>query len=469
MGSKLLRHLSVVGAGVYLLALAVVSLAFPDYALKMKWVLWGIGEMLFFFVGTTVFYPRWKADNRKRFLLKVFLVALVIRALYAFLISYYYYYQTGIAFEYAAGDSINYHRNAVFVSNCLRGGHLRYIFSYLNAYTMGYSDQGYTLWLSLIYSVFGPSLLTPRLLKALMSAYLCVVVYKLAERTFSERVARLAAVMCLFTPILVQICGMHTKEMELVFLSVFALERMDHLVRSKKYTFWNILFPVLLVVFVFGFRTISAMCLIFALLVFILFGPNGLMTKKGKIITVASIVILFFAFLHTPIGSEMRIVYRLKFTDWDYKQNLAEKKGFKHARLLHPAYLAPGAFVVPLTPMVENTVNHNKMINGSTYVKNYLGFFAMLAIVIAFRKKQWRNFSLIGVYILSYLTIIMLSFAANSERYHQPAIPIIIIMSAYAMTRLRRKDMRLFYVYCALLFVALLAWNWLKLSARGLV
>ncbi len=469
MSTKLLRHLSIIGTGVYLLTLAVISLAFRDHALQAKWMLWGIGEMLFFFVGVSVFYPLWKTDDRKRFLLKVFFTALGIRALYAFLICYYYYYQTGVAFEYNAGDSLHYHKAAVLLADCLHEGHVKYIFQFLNAYTMGFSDQGYTLWLTFIYSIFGPSLLTPRLFKALMSAYLCVVVYKLAERTFSERVARLAAVMCLFSPILVQICGMHTKEMELVFLSVLALERIDFLLRSKKYTFWNIFFPILLTTLIFGLRTITSMCLIFALFVFIFFGPNSLMTKKGKIITVASMVVLFFAFLLTPIGSEMKIVYRLKFSDWNYKVNLAEKEGFKHTRLMHPAYLAPGAFVVPLAPLVEEAPNHNKMINGSTYVKNFLGFFAMLAIVIAFRQKKWRNFSLIGAYILSYLTIIMLSFAANSERYHQPAIPIIIIMSAYAMTRLRRKDMRLFYVYCALLFVALLAWNWLKLSARGLV
>jgi hypothetical protein len=93
----------------------------------------------------------------------------------------------------------------------------------------------------------------------------------------------------------------------------------------------------------------------------------------------------------------------------------------------------------------------------------------MLAIVIAFWQKKWRDFSLIGAYELSYLAIIMFSFAANSERYHEPAIPLLIIMAAYAMTHLRRKDLKLFYVYCGVLFVALIAWNWLKLSARGLV
>ena len=468
MGTKLLRHISIIGIGVYLLALITISLVFNDYALQLKWVLWGMGEVLFFFVLTTLFYPRWKNDDPKRFQRKVFWTAFGIRALYAFLICYYYYYQTGKAFEYNVADGIWYHRTGVHLSRAVRQGYIRYVFQYLRAYTMGFSDQGYTLWLTLIYTIFGPNLLTPRLFKALMSAYLCIVVYKLGTRTFGERTGRLAAVMCAFMPILVQICGLHTKEMEMIFLSLFALERMDYLIRSKKYTAWNIAFPILLTGLTFGFRTIVGMCLIFAFLVFIMLSSNELVGKKGKIISVSAIVLVFFVFLLTGIGKEMRIIYRLRFVDLNVQTEKYEALGFKHAELAHSKYLAPGAFVLPLAPMVEESPEHNKMIHGSTYVKNFLAFFAMLAIVVAFRQKKWRDFSLIGAYELSYLAIIMLSFAANMERYHQPAIPLLVLMAAYAMTHLRRKDLILFYVYCGLVYLALFVWNWLKLSARGL-
>jgi hypothetical protein len=211
------------------------------------------------------------------------------------------------------------------------------------------------------------------------------------------------------------------------------------------------------------------MCLIFAFLVFVLVSSKDLVGKKGKIITAAAVVVVFFAFLFSPIGREMRLIYRYKFTDLDYNSNKYETMGFNHSQLAQSWLLAPGAFVLPLAPMVEEAPDHNKMIHGSTYVTNFVAFFAMLAIVIAFRQKKWRDFSLIGAYELSYLTLIMFSFAANSERYHEPAVPIIMLMGAYAMTHLRRKDLKIFYVYCGVLFVALVVWNWLKLSARGLV
>ena len=469
MSKKLIRHISLFGVGTYLLALLVISIAFREHALQLKWMLWGIGEVLFFFVLTAVFYPRWKDDDPKKFWHKVFWTALVIRVVYAFVMCYYYYWETGIGFEYGAGDSRWYHDTGVYLSRCLKQGHVAYIFKFLNYYTMGYSDQGYVLWLTLLYSIFGHNWLVPRLFKALMSAYICIAVYKLGARTFGERTGRLAAVMCVFMPIFVQMAGLHTKEMEMVFLSILALERMDYLIRSKKYTFWNILVPILLTGLTFGFRTIIGMCLIFAFLVFVILSSKDLVSKKGKIITIASTLVVFLAFLFSPVGREMKIIHYLKFRDLSYQTERYDSLGLKHNELAHSKYLAPGAFVLPLAPMVEESPDHNKMIHGSTYVKNFLAFFAMLAIVMAIRQRKWRDFSLIGAYELSYLAIIMFSFAANSERYHEPAIPLIVLMAAYAMTHLRHKDLKLFYVYCGVLFVALVVWNWLKLSARGLV
>ena len=469
METKQLRNIAFIGIGVYLAALITISLVFKGHALQLKWMLWGIGEVLFFFVLTTVFYPRWKDDDPKHFQRKVFWTALGIRAVYAFVICYYFYYQTGKAFEYDVGDSYWYHTTAAHLSRFVRHGYISYVFKYLNAYTMGFSDQGEVLWLTLVYTIFGRNLLTPRLLKALMSAYLCIVVYKLGTRSLGERMGRLAAVMCVFMPILVQICGLHTKEMEMIFLSILALERMDYLIRSKKYTVWNIAFPILLTGMTFGFRTIVGMCLIFAFLVFILLSSNELVGKKSKIIILSVMAFVFLVFLFSGVGWEMKVIYKMKFTDLNVQTEKYDSLGFKHAELAQSKYLAPGAFVLPLAPMVEESPDNNKMIHGSTYVKNFLAFFAMLAFVVAFRQKKWRDFSLIGAYELSYLGIIMFSFAANTERFHEPAIPLLILIAAYAMTHLRRKDLILFYVYCGLLFVALFAWNWLKLSARGLV
>lgn len=469
MEQKSFRVIPILGIGIYLISLLIIDLVFRGHAMEPIFHLWGVGEVLFFFVFTCLFYQRWKDDDPKRFWRKVFFTALGLRVLYAFLTCYYFYYQTGIPFEYDAADSLSYHKKAVYLSHIVRAGYLSYPFKYLFAYSMGFSDSGYTLWLTLLYSIFGPNVLVPRLLKALMSAYMCIAIYKLTSRTFDEKAGRLAAVMSVFMPIFIQITGLHLKECEMIFLSVMALERMDYLIRSKKYTFWNVFFPILLVALTFGFRTITGMCLIFAFFVFIVLSTKDLVPIKSKIIVVSAIVVLFFVFLFTPIGYEMRIINELKFTDIDYQSEKFEKLGMEHAELAKNIYVAPAAFVIPVASMVDVSNDSQKLLNGSVYVKNFIAFFAMLAIVIAFRERKWRNFSLIGAYELSYLAIIMFSFAFNSERYHEPAIPMMIVMAAYAVTRILKKDRKFFYIYCGLLLFVLVGWNWMKLSARGLI
>ena len=41
MSKKLTRYIAVYGIGVYLLALLVISVAFREHVLQLKWMLWG--------------------------------------------------------------------------------------------------------------------------------------------------------------------------------------------------------------------------------------------------------------------------------------------------------------------------------------------------------------------------------------------------------------------------------------------
>ena len=221
MSKKLIRYISIYGIGVYLLALLVISVVFRDHAMELEWMLWGIGEVLFFFVLTTVFYPHWKNDEPKVFWHKVFWIALAIRLLYVLFSYYYFIIRTGQPFD-SLGDAIGYYNRSVALSKYVKRGDFDFVASFLRGYSLGFSDHGYLIWLTFIHTIFGSGILIARIIKALMSAYLCILVYKLASRTFGERTGRLAAVMCVFMPILIQLTGTHVKEMELIFLSVFA-------------------------------------------------------------------------------------------------------------------------------------------------------------------------------------------------------------------------------------------------------
>lgn len=468
MPEKLHRHFQWVGLGVYLLSLLIVSVSFRSYALKPLWMAWGIGTVCFFFLTTWFFFRQWRHDETKKFIRKVFWIALGIRAVYVGTIILYYYYQTGLAMEYQAADSMRYHQWAIALAKLAREGEFGLIFRWLNANTMGFSDQGYILYLTSLYTCFDNNILGPRLLKALMSAYMCVAIYKLASRSLDEKTGRLAAVMAVFLPNFIHYTGTYLKETELIFLTTLALERMDYLVRSRRYTFWNIAFPILLTALTFGFRTIVGMILILCFILFILFQERPLMTRKSKIITIGAAALVSLVFLFTPIGKEMLIMFRINFLTGEVPPIKYEQMGLKYAEYASGKYLAPGFFTLPLTNLVEVANENQKMMNGTFFVKNYLAFFALWCIVVAFREKKWRNFSLIGSFAIIYALCIAFSFAFNSERYHLPVLPCFLIMAAFAMTHFRKKDFAVFYTYNALLVIAIVAWNYIKLDGRGL-
>jgi 4-amino-4-deoxy-L-arabinose transferase-like glycosyltransferase len=469
MPQKLSRHFNLVGIGVYLLSLLITSVWLKSYALKPLWMAWGVGTVLFYFLLTYWFHNRWKGNDTKIFLRKIFWVALCIRVLYVVAIIFYYYWQTGVSFEYQAADSWSYHRIASYFAHLAREGNFKEIFLILNSNTMGFSDQGYILYLTTLYTCFDNNILGPRLLKALMSAYTCVAIYKLASRSLGEKTGRLAAVMAVFMPQFIHYNGTYLKETELVFLATLALERFDFLIRSKRYTFWNIFFPIVLTALTFGFRTIVGMLLIFCFVVFVILAEKKLFSKKAKVITIGVIIAVALVFLITPIGHEMYIVTMVNFHTGGAMTEKYQELGMKYAEYANGKYMVPGLFTLPLTNLVEVANENQKMMNGNYYIKNYLAFFALWCIVVAIQEKRWRNLSLIGSYTIIYALLIVLSFAFNSERYHLPVIPGLIIMAAYAMNRFRKKDFVFYYGYCVLLVIAIVAWNYIKLAGRGLI
>lgn len=468
MPDKLHRHFQWIGIALYLAALLVVSVCFHSYALRPLWILWGGATVLFFFGLTYGCHHRWQHNDTKTFLRKVFWWALGIRLAYVGGIIFYYYWQTGVSFEYQAADSWMYHNTATYLSNLVRNGQVGEAFRLLNGNTMGFSDQGYLVYLTTLYTCFDNNILGPRLLKALMSAYTCVAIYKLAARSLGEKTGRLAAVMAVFLPQFIHYTGTYLKETELVFLATLALERMDYLIRSGRFTFWNILVPVVLTALTFGFRTIVGVALLAGFVIYVVFCPKTLLSKKSRLITLGVTVLVALVLLLTPIGWEMWIIFKVNVLTSDVLVEKYQNMGLQYAEYAHYKYMAPGAFTLPLTNLVEVANENQKMMNGTYFVKNYLAFFAMWCVVAAIRQKRFRDFSLIGTFTLLYVLMIAFSFAFNSERYHQPALPGMLVMAAYAMTRFKRKDFVFYYSYDVLLLAAIVAWNYIKLAARGL-
>ena len=131
--------------------------------------------------------------------------------------------------------------------------------------------------------------------------------------------------------------------------------------------------------------------------------------------------------------------------------------------------MAPMILVLPFSTMVDVDRQYAQQTkHGGNFVRNFMGFFAFLAIYEAFRRKKWRDFTLIGSFVIAYLGVVALSGFSNSERFLLPGLPCLIMMWAYGVSALRKPTYKLLPYWCFIVFAMEFAWAYFKLGSRGL-
>ena len=97
-----------------------------------------------------------------------------------------------------------------------------------------------------------------------------------------------------------------------------------------------------------------------------------------------------------------------------------------------------------------------------------MGFFAILGIFEAIRRKKWRDFSLIGSFVIVYLVIVSLSAFGNSERFLLPGLPCLSLIWSYGIATLRKQTYRFLTPWSIVVVLMEVAWAFFKLGSRGL-
>ena len=132
--------------------------------------------------------------------------------------------------------------------------------------------------------------------------------------------------------------------------------------------------------------------------------------------------------------------------------------------------MAPMAFVLPFATMVDVDQQYGQQEKHSgNYIRNFMGFFALLGIYEAFLRKKWRDFAMIGAFVVSYLGVVSLSGFSNSERFLLPALPGLIMIWSYGISTLRKETYKLLTPWCFVVFLMEFAWAFFKLGSRGLI
>ena len=386
------------GIAVYLVSLSLVSVFFVGYTMLWEYILLGILWVTGFFLLTNRWTETWRVYPEKEFVKKLFWVAVGLRLVWV-LFSYYYYIQTtGQPFEFGAADSLGYHDEAVWLADSSWSFVWDYYFG-----SFGVSDIGYSLYLTVLYKIFGPVVIIPRILKAFISAYTCVLLYKLSQRTFGEDTGRMVGIMSVLMMNLIVYCGYHLKETEMLFLEVAFLERADYMFRCKKANLWNILVPSLLALSMFFFRTVLGTVAVFSFATAVLLMNTPSMKKGWKRLALIGWGLMCLLVLSGgTIMTEVEGYWERKEDNVLKKRMEQTSRGNQWAQYATGTVMAPMVFVLPFSTMVDVAGQYGQQEkHGGNFIRNFMGFFAILGVYEALRRKKWRDVVLIGSFVVA--------------------------------------------------------------------
>ena len=451
---------------VYLASLAIVSILFMSYAMGFGYMALGCMWVLSFFFLVTYCSKIWQSVSDRAFFKNLFIIALVLRVVWV-IVSYFFYIEVnGAPFEFQARDSMGYHSDAEWMA----GEPWSSVWAYLFGSYIGLSDSGYPFYLTILYKVFGSSIIIPRLINALLDAWSCLLVFRMSSRTFGEKVGRMAGIMMAFMPNLIIYCGYHLKETLMLFLAVACIERIEYLTRTPKMSFWDFLLPSILAASLFLFRTALGAAAVFAFASTVLVSSAPALKRRGKRVALIAWGVLALAlFGGSTIATEVESLWEGRSENLEHKREEQTLRGNKWAKYATGAVMAPMIFVLPFATMVDVDQQYSQQAkSGGNYIRNFMGFFAILAVYEAFRRKRWKDFVPIGAFIIAYLGVVASSGFSNSERFLLPGLPCLIMMWAYGVSTLREKTFKLLNWWCVLVFVMEVAWAYFKLGSRGL-
>jgi hypothetical protein len=451
----------------YTVAFILVQIMYLQYAMLPIYVVIGFLSVFGFFLFSSRWTQDWKTKSERYFVRDVFIIAITLRLIWVVFSYFYFTDATGTPFEFSAADSIGYHQTALWLYRNPWSTAFNYFFG---PESPGVSDSGYALYLTLVYKIFGPNIIIARILKAILSAVTCILVYRIAKNTFGESIARMALIMCALMPNLIFYCGYHLKETEMVFMEVWFLERADHVLREKRFYFYKLILPTLLALSLFLFRTVLGAAAVFAFASAVLFSNSPLMRKNQRRLAFVGWGFLCLVFLGGGIISTEAEGLWAERDDNVAKKRLEQTlRGNRWAHYATGTVMLPMIYVLPFSTMVNVDQQYGQQEkHGGNYIRNFMGIFTLLGIYEAFRRRKWRDFTLIGAFVVSYLVVIASSGFSNSERFLLPGLPCLILIWAYGIATLRKETFKLLNPWCIVVVLMEVAWAYFKLGSRGL-
>ena len=463
----------------YFLALAVVSFMYSSYQMEWYYMLSGILAIVIFFLFGSAAISNLSVERIRRSVLferRLFIYAFIPRVAFMFLLYWIFQSNYGDAFGFESADATYYDELGQFVAGLIGKGNFHF-YDEISHWCGNddIADMGYGIYVGFVYWLTGNSIIVVRLLKCIISAITVLLIYRLAKRNFGEQIGRIAAIFCALWPNLWYYCGTHLKEVEMVFLAVLFVEQADQMLRSRQFTAWKVIPVLLIAAAIFTMRTVLGLVALLSL-VFSVVMSSSKVVSWGKRIIVG---ILAVALIGVVAGNRIQEQSQslLEQARGDQQQQNMEWRtqranGNSFAKYAGKSVFAPLIFTIPFPTMVKPFEGQDQLLilNGGNFVKNIISCFTIFAMILLLISGRWREHLLPLSFILGYLVVLTMSTFAQSERFHQPAMPFEFMFAAYGLSIAvtKPKYKRWFTYWCALMFIAAIAWNWFKMAGRGL-
>ena len=461
----------------YFGALVLSSVVFYRYVLPWYYLLAGAVSVTAVFYYGNALSKRWCVLNvrrPKRFEERLFWTAFGIRLIYMLLIYTVFMLQYGNPFGFENMDACYYDHLGRFVADMVRNGNFHFYDRITSYFGSDLSDIGYGIYLGFIYLLTGNSVFITRVIKCLLSALTALLVYRLGARNFGDQTGRIAGILCMLWPNFWYYCGCQLKETEMLFLTVWFAYETDSMLRSRQLSVWRILPSLLIMAAMFTIRTPLAVVLILALLFSVVMSSTKMVSWGKKVVIGLLSLSLIGVTMGNRIIEETQALVEENAGGQMQKKNMEWRSirdnGNKFAKYASTAVFAPLIFTLPFSTMVnvpEQDVQ--KLLHGGNFAKNILSFFVLLCMFQMLFSGDWRQHTLLLALFLGYLVVLSMSAFAQSERFHQPAMPFAMLFAAYGIAHCGKREKR-WYVYWAVAIVAIsIVWGWFKLKGRGLI
>lgn len=442
---------------------------FIERAIPFKWFLFDMVEVLVFFKLSSSLSIKWEGISTALFSKKLFYTALTIRLIWVTFSYCFYLLMTGQPFEFEAADSIGYYGEAKWLTALFEDNKFEVYTAYIGK---NYSDMGYPSYLALFQYFFGESIIFPRILKAVLGSFTCLHIYKISQNNFGESTGRIAGIMTMLVPNLIYYCGIHVKEIEMVFLTVAFIYMADKIIRSRKVKLYDILWLFILGGSLFLFRTVLAVSMIGSVAVGAFFTSTQVSTFTRRIGLIFFIIAGGYLILITPLSENINKY--IEISDISQKRQMksyatrGNGESNKLARYGSQSIFLPFMLTAPFPTLVNIPDQQNAMmLGGAIFTRNVYAFFIFIALFTLYRKKKLREHILLLSAIFSYIFVLSSSGFALSERFHLPLIPFLLMLAAYGISQMNNKNKKYFVPYLILISVVVIGWNWFKIAGRS--